>query len=186
MSKKLSALSFNLLPKKVRRGITLKIEDKILIGIFILLILLSGMSLYFFSSFNRQLRSEILAIDRELADYTLLKERISTLEKGIATITKLESAAVKLGEEATSLRWVFLELQRLTPQGVVFSSLNIERSGKTVSIQAEAVNLRTVSEFIASVKSSKDIEKIDSNNFSLDKTTGRVNFPVNITLKRVK
>ncbi len=186
MSKRLSAISFNLLPKKIKKGFALQKEDKVIITIFIVLLLISSIMLSFLYSFNRQLKGEILTIDNELADYASLKERISNIEKGLASISLLESSVIQLEGEATSLRWVFLELQRLTPQGITFSSMSIGRSGKTVSIQAEAINLRAASEFISSIKSSKDIEKINTNNFSLDKTTGKVNFPVNIVLKRVK
>ncbi|MBT9164391.1 MAG: hypothetical protein DDT22_00440 [candidate division WS2 bacterium] len=183
MSKKLQFLSFNLLPRKTKIKFFLKGEDTTLILLYFVVLAIIGGVYYFQSSLNTQLQTKINSVENEINKYTQVKQKALELERNIATIGRVEASIVKLEEESTSLRWLFLELQRVTPSGVSFSSVKVDRGDKSISLQVEARNINLSTEFLARLRKSKFISRLDIRSISIDVNTGRITFPISLTFK---
>lgn len=183
MSKKLKFLSFNLLPKKPKKRVVFKGEDFTLIILFFILLAIIGGSYYFQNSLNTRLQSQIHDVENEIKKYTEVKQKVSDLEKNIGNIGRIEASIVKLEEESTSLRWLFLELQKVTPSGVSFSSVSIDRGAKSISLLVEAGNINLSSEFLARLRNAKFVSMINIRGISIDANTGKITFPISLTFK---
>lgn len=183
MSKKLQFLSFNLLPKKTKKRVIFKGEDFTLILLFFILLAIIGGTYYFQNSLNTQLQSQIHNVENEIKKYTPVKQKVSELERNIGNIGRIEASIVKLEEESTSLRWLFLKLQKVTPSGVSFSSVNIDRGAKSISLQVEAGSINLSSEFLTRLRNAKFISNIEIRAISIDVNTGRITFQISLTFK---
>jgi len=183
MPKKLQFLSFNLLPRKAKKKILIKGEEITLVLVFFAILAIIGGAYYFQSSLNIQLQTQINNVENEINKYTQVKQKASELERNIATIGRVEASIVKLEEESTSLRWLFLELQKVTPSGVSFSLVNVDRGGKSISLQVEARNINLSTEFLTRLRKSKFISKVDIRSISIDVNTGKITFPISLTFK---
>ncbi|MBT9129798.1 MAG: hypothetical protein DDT42_00057 [candidate division WS2 bacterium] len=181
MSKKLQFLSFNLLPRKAKKRRLIKGEEITLILVFFAIVAIIGGVYYFQTSLNNQLLAQINKVENEINNLAQVKQKVTELERDLAAIGRVEASIVKLEEESTSLRWLFLELQKITPAGVSFSSVNIDRSGKSISLQVEARNINLATEFLARIRKSKFIPNLDIRGISIDVNTGRITFPISLT-----
>lgn len=183
MSKKLQFLSFNLLPRKAKKRILIKREEIALVLVLFVILAVIGGVYYFQNSLNTQLQTQINNVENEIKKYIQVKQKASELERNIVTIGRVEASIVKLEEESTSLRWLFLELQKVTPFGVSFSSVNVNRGVKSISLQVEARNISLSTEFLARLRKSKFISKLDISSIGIDVNTGRITFPISLTFK---
>jgi len=176
-------ITLNLLPKKLKKEAELERVNISIIGMFILLLIIVGLTVELLFATKKFLLTNITALESQQQAYEqYLESEINTeVGQNIKNINKLSSRLDKIQKDRTPWSQTLAELANITPDEMKITGLDGNKRDKTIKITGFSPTREQLLTYTKTLENSEYINKVDLPSTHLSNPTD-INFKLTAEL----